>query len=120
MTGLRLYLDDCAYSKRLRKMLIEAGHQVVTSFDADIVGADDEIHFKYACQHQLTLVTKDANDFEELHRQNDQHFGIFAICEEADPSKNMSYANIVKAINNIVSTDVPLSGAFYVLNHWRW
>jgi hypothetical protein len=101
-------------------MLTEAGHQVVTPFEADIAGADDLFHFEYACQHQLTLVTKDPNDFEELHQQNKNHFGILAICEEADHSKNMSYNDVVRAINNLTSTNVPLVGQFYVLNHWRW
>jgi predicted nuclease of predicted toxin-antitoxin system len=117
---LKLYLDDCAYSKRLRQMLLDAGHQVVTPFEAGLVGFADSRHFDYACQHELVIVTKDADDFEELHRQNHQHFGILAICEEADRSKNMSYGDIVRAIENITAANVPLPGQFYVLNHWRW
>lgn len=120
MRLLSLYLDDCAYSKRLRRMLIEAGHQVTTPFDADIAGANDRMHFDHACRNELVIVTKDANDFESLHRQNKNHFGIFAICEEADRSKNMSYDDTIRAINNLASTELPLEGQFYVLNHWRW
>lgn len=120
MTKLNLYLDDCAYSKRLRRMLLEAGHQVVTPFEANISGADDIRHFEYACRHQLVVLTKDADDFEELHQQDKQHFGILAVCEEADRSKNMGYADIVRAIDNLLSASVPLVGQFYILNHWRW
>ena len=120
MASLDLYLDDCAYSKRLRRMLLEAGHQVVTPFEAGISGAGDWLHFEYACRHQLVILTKDANDFEELHQRDKQHFGILAICEEADRSKNMNYADIVRAIDNLVATKIPLPGQFYVLNHWRW
>lgn len=120
MTGLNLYLDDCAYSKRLRGLLLDEGHHVVTPFDAGLAGADDLVHFEYATRNRLVIVTKDANDFEELHQQHSQHFGILAICEEADRSKNMSYADIVRAINNLVSADVELENQFYVLNHWRW
>ena len=120
MPPLNLYLDDCAYSKRLQRMLLDAGYNVTTPFEANIVGADDIVHFEYACRHKLIIVTKDANDFEELHQRNQQHFGILAICEEADRNKNMNYADIVRAINNLVSANVPLLEQFYVLNHWRW
>ncbi|HEX9921330.1 MAG TPA: DUF5615 family PIN-like protein [Anaerolineae bacterium] len=120
MASLKLYLDDCTYSKRLRQMLIEAGHQVVTPFDAEVPGASDRVHFEYAYLHQLVILTKDADDFEELHRQHPAHAGILAICEEADRSKNMSYNDIVRAIGNLFSAQVPITNHFYVLNHWRW
>ena len=120
MIPLKLYLDDCAYSKRLRKMLLEHGHQVMTPFEAGTAGATDLTHFEYARSHQLVIITKDADDFEALHRQHQPHFGVLAICEEADRSKNMSYTDIVKAIENLTSANIPLANHFYVLNHWRW
>jgi hypothetical protein len=72
-------------------MLIKAGHRVVTPFEADTAGADDLLHF-----------------------------GILAICEEADFRKNMNYTDVVRAISNLATTQVPLAGQFYILNHWRW
>lgn len=42
---------------------------------------------------------------------------VLAVCEEADRSKNMSYVDIVRAIEN---AGVSLEGQLYVLNHWRW
>ncbi len=120
MTRLNLYLDDCVYSKRLRRMLLAAGHQVVTPFEAGISGADDIVHFEYAGLHQLVILTKDAADFEGLHQRNSPHFGILGICEEFEHSKNMSYSDIVRAIDNLASAGVPLIDQFYVLNHWRW
>lgn len=120
MTKLKLYLDDCAYSKRLRQMLLEAGHQVETPVEAGIMGANDLTHFEYARLHQLVIITKDANDFEELHRQHQPYPGVLAIYEEADRSKNMSYSDVVRAITNLRAANVPLANHFYVLNHWRW
>ena len=45
--SLRLYLDDCAYSKRLRRILLEPpnAHHVVIPADAGLSGADDPTHF---------------------------------------------------------------------------
>ncbi len=120
MASLKLYLDDCAYSRRLRQMLLKAGHQVVTPFEADTAGADDPIHFEYACQNKLIIVTKDPAHFEELYQDNKNHSGIFAIYEEADRSKNMSYADIVRAINNLAVAELVFEGEFFTLNHWQW
>jgi hypothetical protein len=101
-------------------MLLEAGYQVFTPFEAGIPGADDVIHLDFAYRHQLSLVTKDTGDFAAIHEQGQPHYGILAICEEADWAKNMSYADIVRAINNLALADVQLQGQMYVLNHWRW
>ena len=117
---VRLYLDDCVSSKRLRQMLVSAGYEVRTPADAGLIGYDDVAHFQYAVEHQLAVVTKDADDFERLHREYPSHHGVLAVCEEAERSKNLSYADIVRAIQNLVNADVPLEGRFYVLNHWRW
>ncbi|MBE9470859.1 MAG: DUF5615 family PIN-like protein [Chloroflexi bacterium] len=116
----RLYLDDCIYSKRLQRMLVNAGYEVQTPAKAGLTGYDDPAHFRYALEHRFTIVTKDADDFECLHQKHPHHHGVLAVCEEADRSKNMSYADIVRAIENIVQAGVPLEGQFYVLNHWRW
>jgi len=101
-------------------MLVDAGYEVQTPAQAGLTGYDDLDHFQYAQQHGLTIVTKDADDFECLHQEHPRHNGILAVCEEADRSKNMSYADIVHAIENIVQARVPLEGQFYILNHWRW
>src|SRR5262245_54077574 len=55
--ALQLYLDDCANSATLARMLREAGHQVVTPAESGIAGADDGDHLGYAILHNLTLVT---------------------------------------------------------------
>jgi predicted nuclease of predicted toxin-antitoxin system len=115
----RLYLDDCISSKRLQRMLVNVGYEVQTPAQAGLIGYDDLTHFQYALEHSLTIVTKDADDFECLNREHPHHHGVLAICEEADRSKNMSYADIVRAIENLVQAGVPLEGQFHVLNHWR-
>lgn len=87
MASLKLYLDDCAYSRRLRQMLLKADHQVVTPFEATTAGADDLIHFEYARQNKWIIVTKDPEDFEELHQDNKNHSGIFAFMRKQTAAK---------------------------------
>ncbi len=119
--SLRLYLDDCAYSKRLYQILSEAPYSyfVVLPEDADLTGARDNTHFAYAQAHDLIIVTKNPNDFVALHHTDPDHPGIFAVYQDNDP-RDMSDDDIVQAIQNIVDAAVPIVGAVHSLNRWRY
>ncbi|MGH2458872.1 MAG: DUF5615 family PIN-like protein [Chloroflexota bacterium] len=119
--GLRLYLDDCAYSKRLGDLLRAPrnDHYVETPLDSGLLGADDSEHFDYARQHGLIVVTKNPDDFETLHRLNSDHPGVFAIYQDND-SRDMSYEDTARAIQNLVRAGTQVSGQFLVLNAWRY
>ncbi len=117
---MRIYLDDCAYSKRLKRQLEIAGHQVCTPFEAGISGRPDDVHLRYAAEHGFALLTYNAADFLELHASHPDHAGVLIVYREADLTKNMSYADIVQAVHNLTESGVPISGHLYVLNHWQW
>jgi predicted nuclease of predicted toxin-antitoxin system len=68
--SLKIYLDDCAYDKQLVALLQATGHQVTTPADAGITAKPDEDHFCYAAAHGLVLITKNPDDFKELHKGN--------------------------------------------------
>ena len=116
---MRLYLDDCAYSKRLKRQLETAGHEVQSPFDAGIPGRLDEAHLEYAAQHGWSLLTYNADDFLDLHERRPGHAGILFVYREADHTKNLSYADIVQSIENLVASGVPIEGKVHVLNYWR-
>jgi predicted nuclease of predicted toxin-antitoxin system len=101
---LALYLDDCAFSHDLRRLLLAAGHSVVVPADAGLTQVSDDRHFAYAVGHQLIVVTKDPADFQLLHEQTllagAHHPGIFAVYQDNDPSRDMSNGDIVNAIAN--------------------
>ncbi len=101
-------------------MLVDAGYDVQTPALASIAGGDDLTHFQYAQEHGLAIITKDVDDFEYLHQAHPRHYGVLAVCEEAKYSKNMSYADIVRSIENLVKANVRLEGQFLILNHWQW
>jgi len=73
--SLRLYLDDCIYSHELRRLLVEAGHDVQVPADVypPLTGQEDQRHFAHACNSQRVLLTKNPRDFQELHRQSGGH-----------------------------------------------
>lgn len=124
--SLNLYLDDCTNSDLLANLLRQAGHQVVRPADAGngLEGEDDDIHLAYAAANALTLVTKNPSDFSSLHDLDPRHAGILAIYQDNDPSRDMSDAEIVKAINNLEvaarNGGDPIQGKFHSLNDWRY
>lgn len=84
-------------------MLVDVGYEVWTPAMAGLAGYEDLAHFQYALEHRLTIITKDVDDFECLHQKHSHHYRVLAVCEEAEErSKNMSYGDIVRSIENIV------------------
>lgn len=120
---LSLYLDDCADDDILAALLRRAGHDVHTPRSAGTSGVQDEAHLAYAARQGYTLLTKDPDDFLELHLHwhttNRTHSGILLVYEEQDVRKNMNRAQIVLAIEHLVASGVLLANEVHTLNHWR-
>ena len=105
---MEIYLDDCAYSKRLKRQLEAAGHQVYTFFDAGLPGQPDDVHLRYAAEHGLVPLTYNADDFLNLHERYPDHAGVLVVYRDADMAKNMSYVDIVQAVENLTASDLPI------------
>jgi predicted nuclease of predicted toxin-antitoxin system len=116
----KIYLDDCAYDKDLVRWLEQAGHQVVTPAQAGITGRDDDVHFHHAATNGLVLLTMNPQDFVELHQKNPQHPGILLVYKDNDPNRDMSPADIVRAIGNLEDAGVTMADTVHVLNAWRY
>ena len=67
----------------------------------------------------MTLMTANPRDFEPLHAQQPDHAGILAVYQDNDP-RDMSYNEMARAIQNVQDAEIPIEGAFIVLNHWRY
>jgi hypothetical protein len=48
------------------------------------------------------------------------HAGILAVYQDSDPVRDMSERDMAKAIANLESAGMPLTGTFWVLNAYRW
>jgi len=120
--SLALYLDDCAFSHELRRLLLRAGHDVETPADVHppLTGEDDATHFAHAKAVGCAILTLNPRDFKELHDQDPDHPGILAVYQDNDPVKDMNYRQIVQAISNLESTSVSIAGGFWSLNVYRW
>ncbi len=124
--ALNLYLDDCSNSEFLSDLLRQAGHRVVRPTDdgVGLAGEDDPVHFGFAAAHGLTIITKNPADFQALHDLDQRHAGILAVYQDNDPSRDMSNADIVRAIRNLEEAapqgGPPIHGEFHTLNDWRY
>lgn len=118
--ALTLLVDEDIQARRLVRLLVEVGHDILTVNDAGLSGQPDAIVFRSACESGRALLTRNPADFLALHQHQPDHPGILAVYQDHDPAKNMSYADIARAIENLESVGVALPSAFHVLNNYRW
>lgn len=84
------------------------------------MNCSDSIVLDYARQNERVLLTRNCDDFQNLHQANPVHPGVLAIYQNADAARNMSYQAIVQAITNLEAARFLLSNQFVVLNQWRY
>lgn len=117
---MRLLVDEDSQARTLVRLLVEAGHDVLTVEAAGLHSMADHEVLGRAIQEQRMLLTRNCSDFLDLHAGMPNHHGILAIYQDADPAKNMSYTDIVRALGNLGASGVSFSGEFIVVNAWRW
>lgn len=113
-------MDEDIQDKLLVKLLRQASHDVITVNEAGLMGFADPLILDYARTQELVLLTYNCDDFEALHLQGSNHSGILAVYRNTDPSKNMSFKAIIKAITNLEAVGIPLACQFIALNHWNY
>jgi hypothetical protein len=120
--SLRIYLDDCAFSYRLRQLLVTAGHivQIPAEVDPPLTGQADEVHFTHVRATGQLILTYNPADFERLHGQYPDHPGILAVYQDNNPARDMTYADVVRAIANLQEIGVTFAGGFWPLNAYQW
>ena len=118
--SLNLLLDEDSQAKHLVNLLRGVGHDVITVNDAGLGGLPDNVVFEYARQHKRVIITRNCDDFLELHQVNQIHAGILAVYQNSDVLKNMSYQSISKAIANLKLSGYNLENQFIILNQWNW
>jgi predicted nuclease of predicted toxin-antitoxin system len=120
---MNLYLDDDSAKASLASLLRAAGHQVVIPAGAGLAGASDPRHLTHTVQQQLVLLTRNHDDFEDLHflvqATGGNHPGLLVVRSDNDPSRDMKDKDIVRAIANLERAGVPVANEFHILNHWR-
>jgi hypothetical protein len=120
---MRLYLDDDMDANALISVLQDEGHEVMSPRAVVMRGAEDEVHLRYAAAHQCAVVTANVRDFLTLHQtwqeEGQQHAGILALYRENNPRRDITYAQIARAISRLERTRLPIQNTFHNLNVWR-
>lgn len=120
---MNLYIDDDSVDRRLVAMLGQAGHDVVIPADAGLSGQTDARHLVYALRANRVMVTRNYDDFRDLHElvheAQGQHEGMLVIRSDNDPGRDMTRRQIVVAIGRLAAAGVPIANELYILNHWR-
>ena len=88
--------------------------------EAGLAGEPDPTVLAFAGEDRRAVLTANVRDFRCLHEAGVEHFGILAVCHDADPTKDMSRQDIIRAIGNLEASETCVAGAFYVLNAWQW
>lgn len=102
------------------RLLVEAGHDVLTADAAGLNSMADREVLAHAVREHRVLLTRNCGDFLALSTEVRDHNGIVAVYQSADASKNMTYVEIVRGVANIEASGVSLVGEFVALNAWRW
>ncbi len=118
--SLRLLIAEDSQSKMLVHLLRDARHGVLTVSEAGLRAKSDLEVMDRARSEDRVLLTRNCSDFLALHSTLPDHPGVLAVYEDAVRGKNLSYAQIVKAIANVVDTKQRLAGQFIVLNCWSY
>lgn len=94
--------------------------EIPAEAEPPLTGADDGLHFAYVRATNQVILTYNAADFLHLHNLLPNHPGILAVYQDNDPSKDMTYADIVRAIANLEDSTTIVTGGFWVLNAYQW
>jgi len=120
---MRIYLDDNTTDPVLVAELRKRGHEVVLPSDASLSGASDARHLVYAIHGDLVFLTRDYDDFTDLHdvviAADGEHPGILLVRFDNDPTKEMKPGRIAAAVDRIEASGLALINQLFVLNHWR-
>jgi predicted nuclease of predicted toxin-antitoxin system len=99
---MKLYLDDNIADHWLVALLRKAGHDVAIPAEVGMAGKSDPLHFVFAMQHSFVLLTRDHDDFDELHQvvlaARGVHPGILAVRFDNDRRRDMSPRGITTAV----------------------
>lgn len=120
---MNLYLDDNSVKASLVNLLRRSGHQVTVPTDLGRVGASDPRHRAACASHWLVILTRDHDDYLDLHdliqATHGPHAGILVVRSDNDSSRDMLDRDVVRALARLEATGVPIANDFHILNHWR-
>ncbi len=120
---MKIYLDDNFTQRVFVALLRKAGHSIVRPSDANLAGASDARHLEHAIRAGLVVLSKDASDFNDLHKlvltSGGSHPGVVLVRYDNDSTRDLTPKQVVSALGKLERSGLNLSGLAIILNHWR-
>ncbi|MBX9879919.1 MAG: DUF5615 family PIN-like protein [Candidatus Obscuribacterales bacterium] len=119
---LKLLLDEDSQSRQLVILLTKDGHDVLTVNDAGLASKSDKEIFEFAIKKKRIILTSNCRDFlllaQEYVNASKRYPGLFLVYKDNKRGKDMSRAEIAKAIANVESAGLSLQSEIITLNHY--
>ena len=120
---MRFLVDENTSSPRMAARLRAAGHDPVLATTVGLVSASDARVFAWAITEGLPVLTRDSEDFEDLHdlvmAAGGHHPGVLLVRFDNDPRHNLTDRGIATAIIKLENSGVPIQDRIHVINQWR-
>ena len=121
--SMRIYLDDDSIELLLIRFLRQGRHDVQLPADVALRGSDDAVHLTHSIHEDRVMITRNYRDFENLHNliaeAKGHHSGMLVVRRDNDARRNMKPHDIVRAIQNLVASGLPVADSYHELNQWR-
>jgi predicted nuclease of predicted toxin-antitoxin system len=122
--SLRLLVDECLLNKLLLDALTAAGHDVQTVRQTNLLSKPDDAVFAHAIAENRIVITSNCDDFTELSNAHiaakEHHPGVLLVFQYNNPNKDMSVADIIKAIANFEATGAPIQNTHISLARYKY
>ena len=120
---MRFLIDENMSSTVLASRLRAQGHHPVMAGDVGLLSMTDPRVFIYSIVQDLPVLTRDAEDFEDLHAlviaSAGHHAGILIVRFDNDPRRNLTDRGLGTAITKLEASGVGIRDRIHVLNQWR-
>lgn len=90
-----LYSDENSSNEIIVSHLRQAGYDVKTTSEAEMLGASDEDQLRYAVAEERALFSHDVDDFSRIHanwsKEERKHWGIVLVEQDKYPAAEIGH-----------------------------
>lgn len=120
---MRFLLDENLNMPRLAARLQAHGHDPVLPGDVGLMALPDARVLAWAITQSITVLTRDSEDFEDLHDlvmvAGGHHPGVLIVRFDNDPRHNLTDRGIASAISKLEASGILIVDSIHVINRWR-
>ena len=120
---MKVLLDENMSDPRLAARLRARGHDPILAPDVGLLSVSDPRVLIFCIAESIPVLTRDAEDFEDLHdlimAASGHHAGILIVRFDNDPRHNLTDRGMGTATTKLEASGLPTRDQIHVLNQWR-